>query len=108
MSQTYFWMNVVLLAIGTLMIRSSIILASARIKISPRIKELFSFIPTAILPALAAPMVFYHEGAVDWLQGKERLVILFLATGVAVFTKKMIFTLVFGLLALYFLTQLSL
>jgi branched-subunit amino acid transport protein len=108
MSPSYFWLNIVLLAVGTLAIRSSIILASTRVKISPRVKEIFSFIPSAILPALAVPMVFYHEGAVDWLLGKERLAILPLATVVAFLTKKMAITLVFGLALLYIFTQLSL
>lgn len=107
MSQQYFWLNIFLLALGTLAIRSSIILASARVKISPRVKEIFSFIPAAVLPALAAPMVFYHEGAIDWLFGKERLAILLLATVIAFVTKKMTITLIFGLGLLYFLTQLS-
>lgn len=108
MSQQYFWLNIVLLAVGTLAIRSSIILASTRVKISPRVKEIFSYIPAAVLPALAAPMVFFHNGVVNGLFNKERLVILLLATVVAFVTKKMTITLVFGLVLLYFLTQLSL
>ena len=104
-SQQYFWVNIFLLAIGTLFIRSSIIIASSRVKISARTKEIFSFIPVAVLPALAAPMVFYHQGEVEWLLGKERLIILLLATIVAYHTKKMTGPLVFGLVTLYLLTQ---
>lgn len=102
----YFWTNVFLLAAGTLLIRSSILLFSSKILISDRLKEIFSFIPAAVLPALAVPMAFYHPGQVSWLLEKERLIVLVLSTVVAYFSKKMTTTLVFGLGTLYLLTQL--
>lgn len=102
---TYFWIIIILLAIGTLLIRVSIIAVSARIQITGRVKQIFSFIPAAVLPAMAVPMVFYHQGNIDWLMGKERLVVLVLATIVAYFTRRMTVTLIFGLVALYVLTQ---
>ncbi len=101
----YFWLNTFLLAIGTILIRSSILLFSAKIVISDRLKEIFSFIPSSVLPALAAPMAFYHPGTVEWLLNKERVVILLLATVVAYYSKKMTTTLIFGLVLLYLVTQ---
>lgn len=102
----YYWTNIFLLAVGTLAIRNSVIALSSKIQISDRQREIFTFIPAAILPALAVPMVFYHQGTQTLLFGKERFVILLLATGVAYYTKKMTATLLFGLLALYLVTQL--
>lgn len=103
----YLWTNILLLAIGTLLIRSSILLFSSKIVISDRLKEIFSFIPCAVLPALAVPMVFYYPGQIQWLMNKERLAILLLSTVVAYFSKKMTTTLIFGLIALYLLSQLN-
>ena len=100
---SYFWNITYLLALGTFAIRLSIIAISSRIKISDRLKEIFSFIPAAVLPAMVAPMVYYHEGSVDWLQGKERLLIIILATFVSYLTKSMFATISFGLLFLYLL-----
>lgn len=102
---SYYWQNVILLAIGTLAIRSSIILLSSRIKISDRVKELFSFIPAAILPAFVAPAVFLHEGHVAWTYGKERLLILILAIVVCMYTKSTLATITFGLGALFIVSQ---
>lgn len=102
----YFWMNIVLLALGTISIRFSLIAVSSKVKISDRAKEIFSFIPAAILPAFIAPAVFFHEGHVAWLAGRERLVVMILATVVSFFTRSTLATIVFGLLALYFSTQL--
>lgn len=101
----YFWQNTLILAAGTLLIRASIIFLSARVKISDRIKELFSYIPAAILPAFVAPAVFLHEGHVAWAYGKERLVILVLAVLVCMYTKSTLATIAFGLTALYLVSQ---
>jgi len=103
-SSEYFWNNVFILAFGTMAIRGSIIALSARIKISDRIKEIFSFIPAAILPAFVAPMVFYHKGHVEWALQKERLLILVLATILCYFTRSTLATVSFGLVALYVVT----
>ena len=102
---TYFWWCISLLALGTIAIRVSFISISSRVRIPPRVRELFSFVPAAILPALIAPMVFFHQGQVDWLYGKERLLVLFLATIVCAFTRHMLLTLTFGLAMLYVLTH---
>ncbi len=85
----------------------SIIALSARVKISDRVKELFSYIPAAILPAFIAPAVFFHEGHVEWSFGKERLVILILATLVCIYTRSTLLTISFGLGLLYLISQVA-
>lgn len=101
----YFWTIAFTLALGTLLIRGSIIAVASRVKISDRIKETFSFIPAAILPAFVAPIVFFHEGQVEWAFGKERLFILILAVGVFYFKRSTLLTIAFGLCALFLVTQ---
>lgn len=104
---SYFWIVVGFLAVGTIAIRGSIIAISGKVVISDRMRELFTFIPAAIIPAIVAPMVFFHVGTVDWLGGRERLWVLILATAVCYFTRHMVTTVVFGLLSLYLVTQLG-
>jgi branched-subunit amino acid transport protein len=104
---TYFWQIIIPLAVGTLAIRASIILISGKVTISDRVKEIFSYIPAAILPALLAPMTFFHSGQVAWLHGKERLFILILTLGVSSAIKNMFGTIAFGLIALYLVTQIQ-
>lgn len=100
----YFWNIVILLAIGTLAIRGSIIAISSKVKITERTREIFSFIPAAILPALIVPSVFFHAGKVQWLLGKERFVVVIFATVLSYFFKSTLITIVFGLLGLFLLT----
>lgn len=101
----YFWWNIFFLALGTLAIRFSIIAISNRITITDRHREIFTFIPAAILPALLVPMVYFHNGHVNWLMGKERLFILILSTYVSFLTRNMIVTVAFGLISLYLISR---
>ena len=102
----YFWIVTFFLTVGTFIIRGLFIFLSTKIKISERAKEILSFIPAAILPAMIAPMVFYHQGQVEYLMNKERLIILILAVLFCYFIRNMLLTLGFGLGLLYLLTQL--
>jgi branched-subunit amino acid transport protein len=97
----YYWSNVVLLALGTLAIRGSIIAISSRVRIPARAQELFTFIPAAILPAFIAPAVFFHQGKAELVLGKERFVVLALATAVCFRTRSTLATIASGLVALY-------
>lgn len=102
---SYFWSNVFTVGTGTLLIRGTLIFMSSRLTIPDRVREIFSFIPSAILPSMIAPMVFFHQGSVDFIFGKERFVILVLATIVCYFTRSMLGTICFGLAALFIMTQ---
>lgn len=100
----YYWINIVCLAMGTLAIRFSFIAVSSKIQVSERWRQIFSFIPAAILPAFVAPAVFFHQGHSEWALGKERGLVLILATAVCYFSRSTLATISFGLAALYFLS----
>lgn len=98
---SYFWTNVLLLGMGTFAIRGSIIAISSRVRISDRAKELFSFIPAAILPAFIVPAVVLHRGQVGLVFGKERMIALVLATAVCFLWRTTLGTIVVGLVTLF-------
>lgn len=99
----YFYLNVALLAAGTLVIRGFFIALSGRMKITDKTRELFSFIPAAVLPAFILPAAFFHQGAVDAIQGKERFLALLVAIGVTMYRRSTLLTISAGLGALYVL-----
>lgn len=101
----YFWKNIFLLALGTILIRGSIIAISSKVRVSQRVREIFSFIPAAVLPAFIAPSVSYHTGKVEWLYDKERLFVLIIAVGVSYITKSIVATITLGLVLLYFISH---
>lgn len=97
----YFWVNILALGLGTFAIRFSLVSISGRVQITPRARELFSYIPAAVLPGLITPMVFFHQGSVEWLAGKERAAILLLTTVVCAISRSTLATILFGLVGLY-------
>lgn len=104
---TYFFTNTLLLIAGTLMIRGSFIALAGRMKLTPEIKELFTFIPAAILPALFMPATFYHQGTVEALLNRERFVVLVIAFVATYFVRNTLFCVALGLSLLYGATFLS-
>lgn len=102
-SEWYLWQTIIPLGLGTLLIRCSFLFFGNRIKISPLIRELFTYIPAAVLPALTLPMVYFHEGIVSSLYGQERLVAFIVGVIVCIISRNILVTITFGLLALYFL-----
>ena len=100
-NNNYFLANVGLLAVGTLFIRGFFISLSGRMVISDTVKELFTFIPAAIFPALIMPAAFFHQGSVELIAGKERFLTLLAAIVACFFVKNRLFVIVFGLVLLY-------
>ncbi len=103
---SYFWSTVVLLAAGTFLIRYSVIGLLKKAEISAKVREVFTYIPAAILPALITPGVFFHQGKVEALAGKERMVVLLAASVVTWVWRSTLVTLFFGMVALYLVTHL--
>lgn len=101
----YFALSVLLLALGTFTIRSFFIVLSNRIRISDDVKKLFSYIPAAILPAMIIPQNFFHQGAVDVMGGKERIVILILSGLLFLYARNTLLMITFGLGLLFLVTN---
>ncbi|HXH74560.1 MAG TPA: AzlD domain-containing protein [Bacteriovoracaceae bacterium] len=97
----YFLINVMALTIGTIFIRGFFIALSGKMTISTKVKELFTFIPAAIFPALIVPATFFHQGSVSWLFQHERFLIL-IASGIFCYFVRNTFAVIsFGLALLY-------
>jgi len=103
MNNSYFWITIIPLGIGTFLIRASMIYLSNKFTISDRLKEIFTFIPAAILPALVAPMVFFHPGESTFLMYKERVFALIIALVFAFKYRSILVTILCGLASLYLL-----
>lgn len=97
----YFLTVVVLLAVGTLSIRGAFIAFASKMNLSPKVRELFTYIPAAIFPAIVVPATFFYQGQVDWLGGKERFLIIIAAGIACYFIRSTFFVIVFGLSMLH-------
>lgn len=97
-NNNYFLVNVLLLTIGTLVIRGFFISLSGKMKVSDKMRELFSFIPAAVLPAFIFPATFYH-------QDKERFLILMISGIIFYFKRSTLLIISVGLILLYLVTM---
>lgn len=97
-NSNYFLVNVFLLTIGTLVIRGFFISLSGKMKITDKTRELFSFIPAAVLPAFIFPATFFHPD-------KERFVVLLLSGIIFYFKRSTLLIISVGLVLLYLVTQ---
>ena len=104
-NEQYFIFNVIALTLGTIIIRGSFIALSGKFEVSQKIKDLFSYIPAAILPALIIPASFYHQGHVNWLFNKERFFVMLIAIVVSYFVRNTLFIISFGLILLYLVSM---
>ncbi len=105
--QNYFLTNTLLMIIGTVCIRGSFIAFASRLKITPITRELFTFIPAAILPAIFIPATFFHQGQMALIAGKERFVVLLICLGATYFIRNTLFCVGLGLSLLYTLHALT-
>lgn len=103
MDSTYYWSIVLILGLGTFLIRASFIYLSKYLNLSERTLELFTFIPAAVFPALFIPMAFFHEGQVELFHQKERFIALLIAVVVSFKVRHIIGTILCGLFSLYLL-----
>ena len=101
----YFLLNVALLVVGTIIIRGFFIALSGKMVISSKVKELFTFIPSAIFPALVIPATYFHQGTVELIAGKERFLILLISGIACYFVRNTLFVICFGLLLLFLVTN---
>ena len=101
MDDTTFWIMLAVIGIGTMLMRGSFILSSERFTLSEKFSRILRFIPASILAALVAPSFVYHQGMVESLQGKERLLAGVLALLVAARTKNIFLTIFTGMGSLY-------
>ena len=103
MSNQYFWQVVIPLAIGTISIRYSFIFLEGKFRVPKFTRELFTFIPAAVLPALFMPMVYFHKGSSAFFEGRERFVSFMIALLLSLFVRNILFTILVGILFSYFL-----
>ncbi|MCT4536438.1 AzlD domain-containing protein [Halodesulfovibrio sp.] len=103
MTNSIFWLTISAIGIATILMRGSFILTAERFKLSDKFESLLKFIPASVLAALVTPAICYHEGAIDVLGGKERIIAALVALVVAYKTRNILFTILSGMGTLYLL-----
>lgn len=87
----------------TFSMRASFIFLLEYIGIPEKLKPVLAMIPAAVFPALIGPAVVFHQGSVEFLLGKERLVVCIFSTLLCYKVRSVFVTLIFGMSMLFIL-----
>lgn len=101
---TRFWPTVLVIGLGTFLIRYSFILIMDKITLPEAFHRMLRFIPAAVLSALVVPGVLLHKNGVTSFAGWERLIAALIAVGVAWWTRSILWTIVCGMAGLWGVT----
>lgn len=98
-----FWPAVLIIGIGTFLIRYSFILIMDKITLPEAFHRMLRFIPASVLSALVVPGVLFHKNGVTTFAGWERLIAAVVAVAVAWKTRSILWTIVCGMASLWVL-----
>lgn len=96
-----YWPTVLILGLGTFIIRLSFILIMDRITMPETVQQMLRFIPAAVLTALTVPAVLLHKSGSTTMADPERIVAALIAVVVAWKTKNILATIGTGMAVLW-------
>ena len=70
---------------------------------SDRIREVLSFVPSAIFPAIIFPAIFINDLGSFHLENNPKIIAAIIATAIGIFTRSIIATIFSGLASYWFL-----
>lgn len=100
------WPIIVMIGVGTFLIRFSFIWLLGRNKVHPRLQRLLQFVPPAVLSALVMPSFFFPQQSEFSFENYRMWAGVFAAL-VAWRTKNVLLTIASGLIALWILSLLG-
>ena len=68
-----------------------------------RIREVLSYVPTAIFPAIIFPAIFLDNSGSILIEDNPKILAAIIATGIGIFTRNIIATIFSGLTSYWFL-----
>lgn len=104
-SATQIWVIIVLMGIGTFIIRFSFLGAFGRITLPPFVMRLLRYTPVAILPGLVAPLVLWPD-ATGGEPDLARLIAAFVALVFGLYFKNILASIIAGMATLLVLMNL--
>ncbi|WP_417587671.1 AzlD domain-containing protein [Pararhodobacter oceanensis] len=99
------WVMIVLMAIGTFLLRFSFLALIGKRELSPRVQRLLRYTPVAVIPGLMAPQIFLPELGAS-LPDPAKLIAAAVTLLVGVWTKNVIAAMVAGVAVLALLSYL--
>lgn len=107
MSTVEIWLAIVLLALATILTRSSFFLLGHAVKLPPKVQHALRYAPAVALAAIVAPDLLLADGVVHLSWTNPKLVAGFGAAAFFLMTRHLLGTIIVGM-ALYTLLRITL
>ena len=97
------WVLIIYCGLITFLTRFSMIALLKKEMFNDRIREILSFVPSAIFPAIIFPAIFLDSSGLIQFENNPKILASIIAVIIGVFSKNIIATIVTGLAAYWFL-----
>ena len=97
------WALILSCGIITYLTRFTMIALVKKEMFSDRIREVLSFVPSAIFPAIIFPAIFINDLGSFHLENNPKIIAAIIATSIGIFTRSIIATIFSGLASYWFL-----
>ena len=93
------WTLIICCGLITYLTRFSMIALIKKEMFNDRIREVLSYVPSAIFPAIIFPAIFLDNSGSFLIENNPKIIAAIIATAVGIFSKSIIATIFFGLAA---------
>ncbi len=97
------WLAIVGVALSTFLLRASFIVFADAQRFPKRFRQALAFVPPAVLAAIVAPGLLFHQGAIDLSAGNPRWIAGVIAIAVGARTRNALAAIAAGMVALWLL-----
>ena len=97
------WALIIYCGLITFLTRFSMIALLKKEMFNDRIREVLSYVPSAIFPAIIFPAIFLDNNGLIYLENNPKILAAIIATGVGIFSRNIIATIFSGLASYWFL-----
>ena len=97
------WALIIYCGLITFLTRFSMVALLKKEMFNDRVREVLSYVPTAIFPAIIFPAIFLDNSGSILIEDNPKILAAILATGIGIFTRNIIATIFAGLASYWFL-----
>ena len=97
------WFLIIYCGLITFFTRFSMIALLKKEMFNDRVREVLSYVPSAIFPAIIFPVIFLDNTGSIQIEDNPKILAAFIATIVGIFTRNIIATIFSGLVSYWFL-----
>ena len=97
------WALIIYCGLITFLTRFSMVALLKKEMFNDRVREVLSYVPTAIFPAIIFPAIFLDNSGSILIEDNPKILAAIIATGIGIFTRNIIATIFFGFASYWFL-----